>query len=115
MYTSASGATGVTGPNVALATAPGANLAITANVQVDRATGATGLARCELTLDGTILDGQQVTVPVSAVANTGGETLTLVGTDTAAGSGVVRVQCFATNSATFSDLRIQAISLDAIN
>jgi len=123
MYTATSGTTGVTAPNVAVTTSSGAKLAITANVQVNPApaTPAPGESRaaCEVTLDGASLDQQEVTVPAalpSPAPNPGGQTITLVGTGTASGSGVVRVQCSAVAAGvTFSNVRIQAISVDAIN
>jgi hypothetical protein len=120
MYTASSGTTGVSAPNVAVTTTSGGNLAITANIQVNPAPAPDeSRAVCEVTLDGTSLDQQEVTVPAalpSPAPNPGGQTITLVGTGTASGSGVVRVQCSAVAAGvTFSNVRIQAISVDAIN
>jgi hypothetical protein len=113
----ATGATGTSEVNETLATSSGATLAITANVQV-RSAPAEARVACDLTLDGATpaLDHQEATVPGGS-ATTDGRTITLVGTETATGDGLVRLQCSAQNAAavTFSDVRIQAIQVDALN
>jgi hypothetical protein len=114
MYSTTSGPTGVAAPNVALTTSSGAKLAITANAQV-KPGAAEARASCDLSLDGIgSLDHQEITVPAGVTgANPGGQSLTLIGAGTASGSGVVRVQCFASaGDVTFSDIRIQAIAVD---
>jgi hypothetical protein len=118
MYrTTGTGATAT--PTVQLATTPGAKLAITTNAQIQPAgtTGATGSALCSVSLDGTILDTQQVTVPPGVAPSAGGQTVTLVAAGTASsstGGGLVLVQCNASNGATFLEVAVQAIRVDEI-
>ena len=115
LFRSATGPTGATSVNETVATSAGASLAITTNVQVRPDSTADARALCELTLDGVVLDLQDVTVP-PGVSTTGGQTITTVGTETATGPGLVRLQCSANDpDVTFSDVRIQAIEVDAFN
>jgi hypothetical protein len=110
VFTGASASPSVTVPT----SQPGGKFAITVNAQAQAASSAS-LALCQVSLDGTTLDVQQVTVP--ATATTGGRSVSLVGTGTAsaaAGGGVVLVQC-SNDHGTFSSINVQATQLDALN
>jgi len=107
-------------PNVTVNTGvSGKPLAITANIQATTSSAATDVAQCELKLDGTSLDVQDVTVPGAPTGppgTQGSATVTLVGTANAT-SGAVNVQCTLANSGngTFSQVDVFALELDNLN
>ena len=101
-------------PSLSLPTGQtGAHLAVTVNAQAQGAASAS-IAQCQVSLDGTTLDVQQVTVP----GGTGtGEAITLVGTGTSSsspGGGTVLVQC-SDSGGTFSAINITATQVEGLN
>jgi hypothetical protein len=82
-------------------------------------TGSTGVAQCQLTLDDTILDVQQVTAPTGPTGATGSgpvSTITLVGSgrSSATSGGKVVVQCSSPVDM-WGEIRVEAIQVNAIN
>jgi hypothetical protein len=104
---------GGSNPSFTLSTGQtGAILAITVNAQAQANNATTGLAQCQVALDGTVLDVQQITVAAGAAGS--GQTLTLVGTGSS-GAGDVTVQCSNSNGTTFGQINVQAIQLGTLN
>lgn len=112
-----SATTSTSTPDVVVQTnQPGAVFAITTSAQAQTSGSTTAQAQCQVTLDGTLLDVQDVTVP--GTTGNGQATISLVGTGTAsalAGGGKIEAQCTINNGGTFSTLSVEALQSSGLN